>query len=186
MKYKVRDFEEYTNSAPSYANGLLIIQSGIEDDDVNPMVMKLRRTCDSSAGLSFMLVTSSNDSKKPIYIKKVRNGKRGRPKTIVQGQETDSHFHILIINTCPETDINAIKEELRNYCKCRRKKRPNLKRQKITDAWSEGLPIVSYMVRQMNETKPYTHGTFNFQYFANILYCKYPDEDVNYDNILDF
>ena len=89
-----------------------------------------------------------------------------------------------------ETDINQVKKEWRVHSKKHRKSRPYLKRQKTMDVWSNCLPIVSYMTRQMDEAKPYKYGSFDFAYFNDIRYCKYPDDfpgdEDNYDNILEF
>lgn len=187
MKLRFNDFEAYTQNAPSYKDGLIFVQSGIEKKDTNCWVMWLRRLCQKNEGLSFMYITSSHDSKGTIEREVVHTGKAGRPKIIVRGKKAENHCHGLIVNENKETNIEEIKKEVQAYSKKLRKRRPNLRRQKVSNVWSDGLPIVSYMTRQMNERKPYTYGTFDFLYFDDIRYCKYHDADTsdNYDNILE-
>jgi hypothetical protein len=185
MQVTLDDIDEYVRNAPEYKNGIIFVQSGIDEKDTSCWVSWLRTLCKKTEGLSFMFITSNHDSKKPIDKKRIRTGKPGRPKTVVQGTAAEPHCHGLLVNESAKTDIEDVKELLRNYCRKRRKKRPKLKRQKVSDSWNEGLPIVSYMYRQMNETKPYKYGSFNFEYFADIRYCKYHEEHNNYDEILD-
>lgn len=188
MIISIRDCEEYTQKAPTYKNGIVFVQSGIEKEDITDWVMWLRRFCEKYEGLSFMFITSCVDSRQPIYRVWVRTGKAGKPKLKVIGTPVEKHCHCLIVNESDANDIENMKDDLRAISRKRRKRRPNLKRQKITDAWIEGLPIVSYMTRQMNETKPYTFGSFDFKYFDDIRYCKYPEKEEcdDYDNILEF
>ena len=185
MKLRIDDFEQYTRNAPTYKDGLIFVQSGIEKKDATCWVMWLRRLCKKKEGLSFMFISSSHESRGYIEREVVRTGKAGRPRTNVKGRKAENHCHGLIVNENEETNIEAVKKELQAYCKKLRKRRPNLKQQKISNAWSDGLPIVSYMTRQMNESKPYSFGAFDFAYFDDIRYCKYPDENDNYDNILE-
>lgn len=188
MEFSLKEIEEYTNNAPSYVNGLIFVQSGIEKEDIKPQVMWLRRLCQKVDGLSFMLITSNHEAKGTVQREIQRTGNVGRPKVIVKGKETDLHFHALIVNQNEDVDIEEVKKDLSHYCKSRRAKRPNLKQQKIKSAWEGGLPIVSYMLRQANEVKPYMYGSFDFLYFNDPRYCKYPDDEAetdNYDNILE-
>lgn len=186
MRNTIKDFDNYTAKAPPYLNGLLFVQSGIKDEDIKPVVMWLRRTCESTDGLSFMLITSTHDSRYPIERVCIRSGKAGRPKWIVKGRKAKRHYHGLIINESEANDINDIKESLGTYLSKLKRKRPHLTRHKIMFARTDGLPIVKYMTRQMDESKPYSYGDFNFDYYDNVLYCRYEDDSDNYDNILDF
>ena len=176
MKFTLREIEKYTENAPQYIAGLCFVQSGIETADIKPMVMWLRRKCADNEGLSYLLVTSSHDSKKRIERGIIRTKKRGRPKMFIKGTNTERHFHGLLISTNDSLDMSAIKNSLADYCKRRRKRRPNLRQQKVTETYKNGLPIISYMYRQMDEVKPYRSGNFDFGYFNNYLYGKYPDQ----------
>ena len=144
--------------------------------------MWLRRLCEANEELSFMLVTSTHESKGTIQKTTVRTGKAGRPKTVVQGKKAEKHIHGLIVNESTDTDIQDVKKDLQAYCKKRRKKRQNLKTQKITEVWQGNLSIVKYMERQADSTHSY--GDFDFEYFTSPYYM--PPEPDNFDNILDF
>lgn len=86
MKITYDDFRQYTQNAPQYSEGLIFVQSGIRKEDVLCMVMWLRRLCQATDGLSFMLITSSYDSKDgKVRKKRIYSGKAGRPKTITEG-----------------------------------------------------------------------------------------------------
>ena len=180
MIFKIADFEQYTRDAPQYIDGLIFVQSGIEKEDTSCLLMWLRRLCKSTEGLSFMLITSSHDSKRKTERKIIRSGKVGRPKTVMTGKKAEKHVHGLIVNENNETEIDAVKKELGSYCIKRRKKRPNLKRQKIQEL--NGMAIIPYMYRQSDSEHQY--GTFDFDYFKDIRFCDYAED--NYDNILDF
>lgn len=177
MRIKLTESEKYSADAPKYLNGLIFVQSGTENCDIENTAQWLRRLCKKHDGLSSMLISSNHEAREKIERSVIHTGERGRPKTIVTGSAAVAHVHGAIINENPDTDIEAVKEALTSYCRKRRKKRPNLKQQKIKRAWNEGLPIVSYMTRQMNETKPYMAGNFNFMYYDDIRYCMYPQED---------
>lgn len=172
----------YTNNAPPYKDGLIFIQSGVEKKDIDCLLMWLRRLCKAKKGLSFLLASSSHESKGTIKRKTIRTGKPGRPKTVVQGKKAEAHIHGLIVNESTDTDIQDVKKDLQVYCKNRRKKRPNLKTQKITEAWQGNLSIVKYMMRQSDSVHSY--GDFDFEYFKSPYYM--PPKPDNYDNILDF
>jgi hypothetical protein len=182
MRISLDHFKDYTSKAPPYLNGLIFVQSGVQKKDINCLVMWLRRMCADTEGLSFMLVTSTHVSKGSVVKKTIRTGKAGRPKTVIQGKKADSHCHGLIINENANNNIDDIKMDLQTYCKKRRDKRPNLKRQKVTEAWQNNLSIVSYMVRQADSI--YRYGDYDFDYFISPYYM--PPEPNNYDNILDF
>jgi len=189
MKIPVIEFERYSDNAPPYINGIIFVQSGVNDADVKSTYVWLRRLCQKYEGLSFLLISSNHDSKGRLERRTLRTGKAGRPKVVLDGEPAERHIHGCIINENEETDIKKVKKEWWVRSKKHRKSRPHLKRQKTMDVWSNCLPIVSYMTRQMNETKPYKYGSFDFAYFDDIRYCKYPDdypdEDDNYDNILE-
>lgn len=173
MSDYVRECEHYYSTAPLYENGLILVQSGIEKKDIDSFVMWLRRYCNSYKGLSFLLVISTHESKGYIEKITIRNGKVGRPKTVVVGETAEKHIHLLIVNTNADNSIKDIKKELKTYCTKRRCKRANLKRQKIQDL--NGMFIVKYMYRQADST--YRGGAFDFDYFTDERYC-------NYENIL--
>lgn len=177
MRIKLTEFEQYSANAPKYLSGLVFVQSGTEKSDIDNMAQWLRRLCKKHDGLSSMLISSNHEAKEEIERKVIHTGERGRPKTIVTGSAAVAHVHGVIINTNPNTDIKAVKKESTSYFRKRRKKRSNLKQQKIKRAWDDGLPIVSYMTRQMNETKPYMAGDFDFMYYDDLRYCMYPHED---------
>ena len=179
MRIKLTEFEEYSANAPKYLNGLVFVQSGTEEKDIDNTAQWLRRLCKKYDGLSSMLISSNHEAKEEIERKVIHTGERGRPKVIVTGSAAVAHVHGVIINENPDTDIEAVKEALTSYCRKRRKKRSILKQQKIKRAWDNGLPIVSYMTRQMNETKPYLAGNFDFLYHDDIRYCMYPQEENN-------
>lgn len=186
MRIKLTEFEQYSANAPTYLNGLVFVQSGTEKSDIENMAQWLRRLCKKHDGLSSMLISSNHEAKEEIERKVIHTGERGRPKVIVTGSAAVAHVHGVIINTNPNTDIEAVNKESTSYFRKRRKKRPNLKQQKTTRAWDDGLPIVSYMTRQMNEAKPYVAGDFDFMYFDDIRYCHYPDDaESNYDDNLE-
>lgn len=177
MRIKLTESERYSADAPKYLNGLIFVQSGTENCDIENMAQWLRRLCKKHNGLSSMLISSNHEAKEEIKRSVIHTGMRGRPKTIVTGSAAVAHVHGAIINENPDTNIEAVKEALTSYCRKRRKKRSDLKQQKIKRAWDDGLPVVSYMTRQMNETKPYMAGNFNFMYYDDIRYCMYPQED---------
>lgn len=177
MRIKLTESERYSANAPKYQSGLVFVQSGTEKSDIENMAQWLRRLCKKHDGLSSMLISSNHEAKEEIERKVIHTGERGRPKVIVTGSAAVAHVHGAIINENPDTDIEAVKEALTSYCRKRRKKRSDLKQQKIKRAWDDGLPIVSYMTRQMNETKPYMAGDFDFMYYDDIRYCMYPQED---------
>ena len=182
MRVNLNDYRDYTSNAPPYENGLIFVQSGVEKKDIDCLVMWLRRLCEANEGLSFMLVTSTHESKGNIQKTTVRTGKAGRPKTVVQGKKAKKHIHGLIVNESTDTDIQGVKKDLQAYCKKRRKKCTNLKTQKITEVWQGNLSIVKYMERQADSIHSY--GDFDFEYFTSPYYM--PPEPDNFDNILDF
>jgi len=188
MSIRMIDVAKYSQNAPPFVNALHIVQSGIIDtkEDVLPIVKKFARLCQSVDGLSFMLITSTHDShdlKHPIERHVIKTGKRGRPKVVTLGTRVEKHYHALFVNENSRNDIDEIKEDLTKYLRLRRKKRPNLKQQKIKTL-TDSLPIVAYMLRQMDEAKPYQSGTFDFAYFDDLRYAKFPDIEDNYDDIL--
>lgn len=188
MSIRMIDVAQYTKNAPPFVDALHIVQSGVEDTDldVKPIVKKLHRLCESTEGLSSMLITSTHDShdlKNPLEKEVIRTGKRGRPKVVTLGTKVEKHYHALIVNENSRNDIEAIKEDLTKYLRLRRKKRPNLKQQKIK-ILTDCLPIVAYMLRQMDETKPYQSGTFDFAYFNDLRYARFQDVKENIDDIL--
>ena len=174
MKVRVSDYKNYYSNAPLYENGLILVQSGIEKKDIDCFVTWLRRFCNRNKGISFLLVISTHESKGYIRKVTIRNGKVGKPRTIVEGEKAEPHLHLLIVNTNTDNNINDVKKELKTYCTKRRCKRANLKRQKIHSL--NGMFIVKYMYRQADST--YRGGDFDFDYFADERYC-------NYENILD-
>lgn len=190
MQINLNDFREYTDNAPTYKNGFIFVQSGVNDADIQSTYVWWRRRCEKYEGLSFIMISSTHDSKGKLERKTLRTGKPGRPIVVLEGEPAERHIHGCIINENDETDIKEVKKEWQDQSKKHRKTRPHLKRQKTKDVWSNCLPIVSYMTRQMDETKPYKGGSFNFAYFDDIRYCKYPDDfpedEENYDNILEF
>ncbi len=183
MRVNIDEFRDYTNKAPCYVNGIAFVQSGIEKEDVNCLLMWLRRLCDDYKGLSFELVTSTHKSKGTIKKVVVRTGKAGRPKTFIQGEETEGHFHGVIINENEDNDIKEIKKHFQHYCKKRREKRSNLKRQKTIDVWKNNLSIVEYMERQADSRHRY--GSFDFKYFNCIYYMPEDPRTRDYFNILE-
>lgn len=190
MQIDLNDIRRYTENAPTYKDGIIFVQSGVTDADIKSTNMWLRRECQKYEGLSFMLISSSHDSKGNLERKTIRTGKPGRPKVVLEGEPAERHIHGCIINENEETDIKEVKKDWQKHSKKHRRSRSYLKRQKTMDVWSNCLPIVSYMTRQMDETKPYKYGGFDFAYFNDIRYCKYPDDfpedEDNYDNILEF
>ncbi len=189
MRIYLNDFRKYSENAPKYKDGFIFVQSGVNDADIQSTNMWWRRECQKYEGLSFMMITSTHDSKGKLDRRILYNGKPGRPKVVLTGDPAERHIHGCIINENEETDIKKVKEEWRIRSKKHRKSRPHLKRQKTMDVWSNCLPIISYMTRQMDEVKPYKYGGFDFDFFNDIRYCKYPDdypdEEDNYDNILE-
>lgn len=182
MRVSLDDYREYTGNAPPYKDGLIFVQSGVQQKDIDCLLMWLRRLCADNEGLSFRLITSTHESKGTIQKTTIRTGKAGRPKTVIQGKKAEKHCHGLIINESTYTDIQQVKKSLQGYCKKRRKKRKNLKTQKITEVWQGNLSIVKYMERQADSIHSY--GNFDFDYFLSPYYM--PPEPDNYDNILDF
>jgi hypothetical protein len=180
MIITLQEFERYTRDAPKYKDGLIFVQSGIEKEDTTCLVMWLRRLCQNTDGLSYMLVTSSHDSKDAIEKEVIHTGKVGRPRTVVHGSDSEKHCHGLIVNESDSVCIDEVKDRLSAYCKKRRKKRASLKRQKTMPL--KGMQIVSYMNRQSDSE--YKYGSFDFDYFKDIRFCDYPEE--NLDNILEF
>lgn len=174
MRISLDDVRKYTDSAPLYKDGLIFVQSGVEKKDVDCLLMWLRRLCTDNDGLSFTLITSTHESKGRIEKAKVKTGKVGRPKTVVRGTKAEKHCHGLIINENEDTNISEVKEKLQDYCKKRRKKRPNLKTQKIMNVWQGNLSIVKYMERQADST--HSFGNFDFDYFKSSYYSP-PYED---------
>ena len=159
---------EVDNDAPIYYDGLLIRQSGIEDEDVDCLVTKLRRLCKEYKGLSFMLVSSTTKSTKTDNRMSVYTGKAGRPKKIVSGIKVGQHIHCLIISENESVDASLIKKEIAKYMKKRMKKRPNLKQYDTEPVWKDGLPIVKYMSYQADST--HFGGDFDFQYYMEDSY----------------
>ena len=175
MKYSWDEIKTYTGNAPKYVNGLAFVQSGYEKKDVMALVEWLRSFCNKTEGLSFRLVISSHEAKG--YIQKVqeKTGKRGRPKTVVKGNEAKPHVHLCIVNTNPLIKLSSIKEPVTKYVRKRRVKRLNLRQHKTQPLWVSNLSYVSYMDRQSDHT--YRGGNFDFDYFLNPLYCPIQDEE---------
>lgn len=174
MKITYNDFEQYTKNAPQYSDGLIFVQSGTYKKDILCLVMWLRRLCQATEGLSFMLITSSYDSKDgKIRKTQLHSGKVGRPKIIIDGTLIENHIHGLLVSENPNIEIESIREDLKRYCTRRRKRRSNLRQQKVTKL--DGMHIVSYMDRQ--SISEYKYGSFDFDYFKDVRYCKYPGED---------
>lgn len=167
MKIRVSDYKDYYSTAPLYENGLILVQSGIEQKDIDCFVTWLRRYISKHKDISFLLVISTHESKGYIEKVTIRNGKVGKPRTVVKGKKAEKHIHLLIVNTNADNSIDNIKKELKTYCTKRRCKRANLKRQKIQDL--NGMFIVKYMYRQADST--YRGGAFDFDYFADERYC---------------
>lgn len=179
MKITYNDFEQYTKNAPQYSDGLIFVQSGTHKKDVLCLVMWLRRLCQATEGLSFMLITSSFDSKDGNLRKTLLHSRKvGRPKMTVKGTLLDNHIHGLLVSQNSDIDIKSLSDDLKRYCNKRRKKRTNLRQQKVKKL--DGMHIVSYMDRQ--SISEYKYGSFDFDYFKDVRYCKYPEED-NLDNI---
>lgn len=171
----------YTQNAPTYIDGLIFIQSGVEKSDIDALKMRLRRLCADNEGLSFMLITSSHESKGKIKKVTIRTGKPGRPPTVVKGKKAVNHCHGLIVNENISNDIQVIKKVLQTYFKMHRRKRSDLKRPQIMDAWKNNLSIIKYMARQSDET--FRAGTFNFDYFLSEFYMPDDPRENNFDNI---
>ena len=182
MAFNNTDIKEYTDNAPPYIDGFIFVQGGLYAEDEKCLDRKLRRLCDDYEGLSFLLIISTHESKGNIVKVKIKTGKPGRPKTVVEGKVVEKHCHGLLINENPDTDIDDVREELNKYFKKRRAKRPNLKQQKTKEVWQNNLSIVKYMDRQSDNT--HTYGGFDFDYFRNPYYM--PDPPTNYVDILDF
>lgn len=168
MRFAKQDIVYCVNNAPSFQNGLIIVQSGVEQKDIDSLVTWLRRLCSKTSGISFLLVVSSHESSGCFSVS-VHTGKAGKPKRIIKGKEAVPHYHCLIINVSKETSIEAVKCQISRYLNKRRSKRTNLKRQKIQRV--EEMFFVKYMHRQADKT--YRSGTFDFDYFLNDLYISY-------------
>ena len=165
MRFAKQDIVYCVNNAPSFENGLIIVQSGVEQKDIDSLVTWLRRLCGKTSGISFLLIVSTHDSE-GCFSLTVHTGKAGRPKRIIKGKRAVPHYHCLIINVSKGTSIEAIKCKVSHYLNNRRSKRTNLKRQKIQRI--EEMFFVKYMLRQADST--YRGGTFDFDYFTNDLY----------------
>lgn len=168
MRVTIDEIAEYSESAPLLINGLCFVQSGAEGKDTSALYQWLKRYCQKTDGLSFMLCQSSHESD-GVSKERKKTGQRGRPKTVVTGKSAKPHIHGVLINESQNTDIEDVKESLSAYCRKRRKKRPNLNQQKIKSL--SGLQLVSYMSKQADSILSY--GDFDFSYFND---CRYNDD----------
>lgn len=146
MTIALQEFLNYSLNAPKYHDGLVFVQSGTDEKDVTAMNMWLRRYCQKHKGLSFMLVSSSTDSK--------------------DGTAAGPHIHGLLINEEPREKIEEARKSFTKYCQKRRKKRPGLKQQQTK--LLNGMSIVQYMDRQCDSER--TYGDFDFDYFKDARY----------------
>lgn len=92
-----KSVRQYTDNAPTYCFGLLIIQSGTEEKDIINMCSMLRRLCRKYNGLAYLLTPSSTKSNDGLMHRVVHTSKPGRPKTVVLGNKCENHYHCLII-----------------------------------------------------------------------------------------
>ena len=113
MPFNNADIKKYTDNAPSYIDGFIFVQSGLQKEDEACLDRKLRRICDDYEGLSFLLIISTTESKGNIVKVKIRTGKAGRPKIVVQGKVAEKHCHGLIVNENPDNDIDDIRKQVK-------------------------------------------------------------------------
>ena len=91
MTIALQEFLNYSLNAPKYHDGLVFVQSGTDEKDVTAMNMWLRRYCQKHKGLSFMIVSSTTDSK--------------------DGTAAGPHLHGLLINEEPYEVLSKEKKE---------------------------------------------------------------------------
>ena len=118
-----QEFLNYSLNAPKYHEGLVFVQSGVEEKDVTAINMWLRRYCQKHSGLSFMIVLSTTNTK--------------------DHTAAGPHIHGLLVNEEPNEKIEEARKSITKYFRKRRKKRSNLRQQqtKLLD----GMAIVHYM-----------------------------------------
>ena len=146
MVIKLKEFLSYSRNAPMYYDGLVFVQSGVDEKDFTATNMWLRRYCQKHKGLSFMIVLSSSDS--------------------TDGTAAGPHIHGLLINEEPKEKIEEARKSITKYCQKRRRKRSNLKQQQTK--LLNGMSIVQYMDRQSDAER--TYGDFDFDYFKDVRY----------------
>ena len=180
--YKAYEIERINANRPKYYGGIIFAQSGIEEKDVNCLNTFLRRLCNNSEGLSFVLVSSSTKSK-DCHSKKICTKKVGRPKRVIVGQKCTPHIHCLVISQNANISSKHLKDAVKPYLSKRSNKRANIKQHKIKSAWLDALPIYSYMLKQADTVRRY--GDFDFDYYDKYgMFINHRDNE-NYFNISD-
>lgn len=169
MRINIANMNNLYTNAPTYNDGLMLVWSGIDQNDFDSINMKIRRIIKDSSGLSYLLVLSTHESK-GAYKEKCNTGKAGRPITIVKGEQAVKHCHGLIISENTDIDINKTKKDLTSFCRKKRKRKPYLKQQKIKKVWNDGLPITRYMCNQADKIR--RGGSFDFDYYMTEEYAK--------------
>ena len=164
MKITFSEIKGMYENAPQYNDGLVIAWSGTDRKDAKNLYQMLKR---NFPDVSVLIVGSSTESKdgkcKKVIIK---TGKRGRPKTEVQGTKAEKHMHGLVISEHEKTDLRGIKKKITAHCQRARKKNLSLKQQKIKPL--NGMNIVQYMDGQSDFK--FSCGSFDFDYFLDDRY----------------
>lgn len=159
MKISFSEIKDYYENAPKYNDGLVIAWSGTDRKDAKNLYQMLKR---NFPDVSVLIVGSSTESKDGRCKKvTINTGKRGRPKTVVQGTKAEKHLHGLIISENERIDLRTIKDKLTKHCQKARMRNPSLKQQKTKPL--NGMDIVQYMTGQSDYK--FSYGSFDFDYF---------------------
>lgn len=164
MEITFSEIKEVYENAPQYCDGLTFVWSGTDRKDAKNLFQMLKR---NFPDVSVLIVGSSTESKDGKCKKAtIKTGKRGRPKTEVQGTKAEKHIHGLVISEHEKIDLRGIKKKITTHCQRARKKNPSLKQQKIKPL--KGMDIVQYMDGQSDFK--FSCGTFDFDYYLDNRY----------------
>jgi hypothetical protein len=147
---------------PSVMYSLYIYREELSDEDVTALLNALRYYKRKFPGVSFFMGVSNTDSG-TAQRKVVRTGKRGRPRTVVEGKVETQHAH-----------IRALGEEAYSFMQ---KVKKAVDKRFFAEVGSKVCKVVSkskyfhgidYLIYAHKQSKPfYTGGNFDFGRYIN-------------------
>ena len=165
MRFSIKRLLELYENHPKYSDGFIFKWSGIEKNDFYNIRKILNELTNKNPDLNFYLVASYHQN--TAERQRIKTKKRGQPRTVIHGEPAKPHLHGVLIQKYG--DITKVRRNFQSKCRSYRGRHPNMKQQKTTPVWKDGLPIVYYSIKQASKTGK-SKG-FDFLYFASEEYA---------------
>ncbi len=178
MRFTLSDIKHFTENAPEHSiQNYQIVVSAVDKKPIEPEIkaisQRLARQRKTNPLLLWYIGISKSESRGTCKRDFIRDGKRGRPRVIVRGKQTEPHAHIFLSSRKktepPTNDYNQILM----FIKKRRKKYKALKQPKSSQI--HGMGYVNYSQRQSEHI--FKTPDYDFDYFLSPFYD---------DSLLDF